>query len=231
MRPKFRTVTVIAVAMLAMSVVGVASASASLPELTNSKGEALLKKHFTLDAGEAKIETSFETYDCKSITSKGEVTGKKTVGNVVVEWHECGNSGNSCSNTGKMLKSETLKGALTYIDKASKTVGLVLEKEKQDEYEELGFESPLWATYECSSVGYTLRGHLIGLLTSVNTYKKAFTLNYAASAKGTQDPNQYEGGPAGEELVTTATGSGKEQKFLLNAGETLTTEEEAEIKA
>src|SRR5580700_6042846 len=51
MRSMFRNVLVAIVAVLALSAVASATASAALPEIVNSKGEALIKKKFT---GEVK---------------------------------------------------------------------------------------------------------------------------------------------------------------------------------
>ncbi|HTA98200.1 MAG TPA: hypothetical protein VK730_11230 [Solirubrobacteraceae bacterium] len=160
---------------------------------------------------------------------KGTVSGLNTVSKVVVEWSECGGGCHSEGAT-KVLKSEPLKGSLQYINKTSKTVGLVLEKEEQNIFEKSGSIRPLWANYTCGAGG-ALRGHLIGVATPINSYKTTFALGYKAggSGKTIQEPSQYEGGPTEDQLFSPV---GSEwSPFALVAADTLTFEEEARIEA
>ncbi len=127
-----------------------------------------------------------------------------------------------------MLKSEPPDGALVYLNKAEKTVGRVLEKEEQNTYAKLAIEKPLWAKSRSGGAAFSLRWHLIGKLTPVDSFTSSFTLSYE-SYDGVQTPNEYEGGPSNDQLVQSSNGI--EDKFGLSSDETLTTEESARIEA
>jgi hypothetical protein len=98
-----RLVTVILTAAITMSVVvgslvGTGTASASAPEFSPGTPNA-----FTGDGSTSQLETTSGTrIHCLNSVSHGEITGAKTVGNLVVVFHNCSSS----ADAGCSVKSE-----------------------------------------------------------------------------------------------------------------------------
>lgn len=213
---------------VAVGTLGVASASAAGPELVNTKGEKLKDKHITISGSNSGLEFSYKGIDCKSVSATGEVTSKTTLDKLVVEWNECANGLEKCYNVEKTstIKSEPLTGTLVYINKSSKEVGLILEKETQTEKEKLSGK-PLWATIKCGGSSLNLKGHLIGSMSSTHegisqplTYRQEDFV---------QEPSQYEGGPTGDQLTWSSPGGELSGNVALASSQEIHFEEEALI--
>jgi hypothetical protein len=125
-----RLVGVIVMAVLALNLMAAAAASASAPEF--SPGTA---NPFTGESGTGALETSAtEPVKCLSDSNGGEVTGAKTVGGVVVTFHNCSSkegSGCSVKSPGAAtatVVTNTLDGELGSVKstEAASGVGLLL---------------------------------------------------------------------------------------------------------
>jgi len=126
-----RLVGLIFAAVLAMSLMAVSAAFASAPEFNPGTPQA-----FTSESGTGQLETSTGTkIKCLTDLDKGEITGAKTVGNVVVIFHNCSSTeSGGCSvkseggpNT-SLIITKTLDGELGSVKKteAASGVGLLL---------------------------------------------------------------------------------------------------------
>jgi len=126
-----RLVGLIFAAALAMGLMAVSAASASPPEFLPGTVQA-----FTSDSGVGQLETSSGTkIKCLTDLDKGEITGPKTVGNVVVIFHNCSSpevSGCSVKSEGgpntSLIITKTLDGELGSVKpaEAASGVGLLL---------------------------------------------------------------------------------------------------------
>src|SRR5580692_1228748 len=131
-----RLVTVILTAAITMSVVvgslvGTGTASASAPEFSPGTPNA-----FTGDGSTSQLETTSGTrIHCLNSVSHGEITGAKTVGNLVVVFHNCSSSeGSGCSikSTGgpnqSLIITKTMDGELGSVkpQEAASGVGILI---------------------------------------------------------------------------------------------------------
>jgi hypothetical protein len=220
---QIRTAGLILVAMLAIGALAAATASAALPELVNSKGEALVKKKYTSKSGASTLETEKNgAVKCKEGTDTGESTGPKT-GTSTVTFTGCESASIKCktsgAKTGEIITKATSK--LVYINEKEKTVGLALAATE--------------STIECSILQkLKVRGSVIGVLTPVNTVAEEFTLTFKQK-KGVQEPTEYEEEGKKVKDITETEGSGiKTFKFEpsgLETTDTLKFEEKVEVKA
>jgi hypothetical protein len=124
-----RLATFIVTATIGLSLLAATAASASAPEFNPGTPQA-----FTGDGSTSQLETSAGTkIECLKSLSKGEITGAKTVGNLVVVFHNC----SSTEDGGCSLKSEggpnasliitkTLDGELGSVKKTEAVSGVGL---------------------------------------------------------------------------------------------------------
>jgi hypothetical protein len=114
MRLHSRGVLLTIVAVVAMSVVTAASASAALPEFK----PVPTKKKLTSTSGQVTwhIVGSGVSFTCAGSTASGEVTGARTVGGLVLKYTGClveGGTGQKCEvNSGGAKKGEIVTKAL-----------------------------------------------------------------------------------------------------------------------
>ena len=199
------------VAALIMSAVGAMPASAALPEFnkTNVKftGVGSSYPHFYVGTGESS---------CRGFGSiKGEITGAKSLAGVVVKFENC-NDGAVCYAY-LNWETEPLGGTLGYINKANKTLGLLLAPAS----------GPV---AKCSIEAEELRGSIIGEIKPVNTRTTKFTLSFKAN-KDEQVLKKFEGEEATHNLERVYVGEKKGLKAALGYEVNLTFEKEVEIVA
>lgn len=161
-------------AVLALSAVSVASASA-LPEFVPST-----KQTFTSVSGAGELVSGGSTIKCTADTNTGEITGANTVGKVVVKFTKCTVKilftfpckTKNAPNAEEII-TKPLVGTLGYINKAEKTVGLKLKPEAGEEYTE--------GEIECAGQNIRVKGAVIGKVTPVNTSSTTGTLTFTNS--------------------------------------------------
>src|SRR5581483_11264539 len=123
---RMKLVRLTLVAVFALSLSSVASASAALPEF---KGP--FPKSFTSTSGKGTLETvGGKTVTCTSDTTDGgKITGEKTVTIEAVLFSGCKSGIVNCNSPGQasgVIDTVALTGTLGYISKAEKRVGLLL---------------------------------------------------------------------------------------------------------
>jgi hypothetical protein len=181
-----RLVGFIFVAVLAMSLTAVSAAVASPPEF--NPGTLNI---FTSESGSGTLETSSGTVvSCLTDLSTGEVTGPKTVGGVVVTFHNCSskNSSEGCSvkstngPNSSLIITSPLDGELGSVKstESSSGVGLLL----------LPTSGTVFVTLEgvCLPVSPSpVDGSVVGEVTPVNgPSSKDGNLIFLGSPKGKQ---------------------------------------------
>jgi hypothetical protein len=144
--------------------------------------------------------------ECETESANGEASGTKEVKNVAVIFKGCKSLGSACSNTPTEgeIRVNTLKGALGYISKSKKEVGVLLTpaKAKGD-----------FAIFTCAAVNLTVTvgvgnakegaayspektgGYdgLISPVTPVNEMTAALTQVYAVNGAEENIPSKFEG--------------------------------------
>ncbi|HEX3519664.1 MAG TPA: hypothetical protein VHT29_11595 [Solirubrobacteraceae bacterium] len=211
------TVVVVVVAAFAFAALGVASASAADPEFAFTTfpnkftGTSTTTPSFTVEAG---------TYFCTAASITGEITGPKEVSKIVMTF-----AGSPCATSllcknvsGKNeWKTKELKGRLGYINKASHTVGLLLEPTTE----------PI---AECED-GWLVQGSIIGGLGPVNNQVKEFSLSFA-TAEEKQQFTHFEGEEVMHNLKLLRTGEKSSHVMLLSGAKmSLTTSSKVAIIA
>jgi hypothetical protein len=151
--------------------------------------------------------------ECESENSSGEATGTKNVANIHVTFKGCGLFGFfPCKGAGLAegeIKTTTLKGALGYINKAKKEVGVVLEPaKKHGEFARfecnktlettVGVGNKINGAYYEDSPGVENHGgydQIISPITPVNTMTSEYTQVYTVSSEAPYSniPNKFEG--------------------------------------
>jgi hypothetical protein len=188
-------------AILALSAVASATASATLPEFSPASGVTLKGKA----VGNAILETKSGTkVKCTGGSSGGEVTAEKTVSKVKIIFTGCESSGFKCKTPGAAsgeLVTEELTGTLGYISKAGKEVGILFKPTSGTKFIE----------FECVGgiVKTQVTGSVICPIKPVNTKTTKFTL-LCKQTKGVQSPLKFEG-LAEESLKTSINGGTPEQ--------------------
>jgi hypothetical protein len=139
-------------AVCALGVVGLASASAALPEFT-VKAPTKFPVAFSGSSGSVRFTEpgGGGTYVCNSSSISGQITGPKEVGKVVVKFSGCEGLYTICNSHKGTQAWETkeLSGRIAYISKTGKTVGLLLEPATQlvagcgSGTEKLGYEEEI----------------------------------------------------------------------------------------
>lgn len=162
-------------ATLFVCVVSVASASAAPPEF---KG-ATLPDTFTSVSGEGHLVAGSNTITCTKDTNEGEVNGAKTVAKLVVKFTGCSITvifKFECKSKGAApgeIVTRPLEGALGYINKTAKTVGLKLQPAGGGEYTE--------GEIECASQKVRVTGAVIGVVSPTNTLSTKGTVDFTRS--------------------------------------------------
>jgi hypothetical protein len=216
---RLRSVAFCSVAVVAMSAVVAASASAALPEFGGP-----FPKPFKSKGGTAVIETAGIKLTCTALTDVGEVLGAKT-GEVTVRLTGCSGDTFPCTSPGaaqgEMVTSE-LTTTLGYINAAKREVGIALAAVSPTPFDE----------FECAGFKIVVEGSVIGKLTPINKHVKPtshFTLKFAQK-KGVQTPRKLEGEP-----VDVLEGHLAGEPFMLQAGlkakDEISFAETVEIKA
>lgn len=160
----------LAVALCALAA-SAASASAALPEFSStkiSKGEHVT---FTDTSGESRLETAAHNpVICKASTSKGEITGPKTVGGATVTYTGCTQGVANCQNEGTgVIKTNPLTGTLSYISESEKRVKETLKPESGTEF----------VKFKCGTVGVIVTGSVSGEAKPVNISQTTGELIFA----------------------------------------------------
>jgi hypothetical protein len=174
-----RLIGFVLTAMIAASIVAASPASASVPEFKPASG------HITGKGGAGKLEnTSGTTVECASNTSNSEITGRDTVGHVVVKYSGCKvKAGCPVKSPGQTETNKivinTTKGLLGTI-KTGTGVGVLFEPESGKTFVTL--EAPSG----CFLIGTTeeVNGSLIGEATPANNGKSSKTGKLVFSGTG-----------------------------------------------
>ncbi len=234
-------------AVVSLGALAVASASAALPELVNSRGEALVKRHIT-STHKAGTPIVLETVShtalvCSGISDVGEVSGRKRLVNVAATFtgceepslkYECKTSG---AHAGE-LRTTTLEGELGYVSKEAKTVGLELwpSSRKPGEREKHEFNQALVGPeFYCGSLGKNeIKGAVVGQMAPTNTLitpPATLAASYVQirGAQGVTKLDGVEGGVAA--TLQLSFDGGAFEPLGLEATSLYTLEEAAEIRA
>jgi hypothetical protein len=199
MRIISRRIFLVLVAVCVMSVVGVASASAALPELVNKEGKALVKNKFS-----AKVsgdEKSFEVHTdyaggmkvyCEQAAVVGGFSGLKA-GETTFTLKTCrgGRLGGKCTGMEKGKEREQageivapFSLTLVYASKASKGLALLFKPQEG-------------LTFVCQGQEFTLHGGFLVPIRQENVNKllevgKDLWLRAEYTESGGQEVKQYE---------------------------------------
>jgi hypothetical protein len=134
-RSRLKSAVVVLICASVLSVVGVSSASAALPELVNKSGSELIYGFFTQTAGPgvelegANAAIGYRTAVCASSSAIGVMTGTKT-SKLTITYNECSSGKVKCHTKGQLLgtiKTLPLLAKLVYLNEAHTSVGWALE--------------------------------------------------------------------------------------------------------
>jgi hypothetical protein len=165
MRSKLRSGFVLLAAMLALSAILSAAASAAKPEF-----EGPFPNKFKYTGGATSFSNSQFTGSCLSSKGEGSFTSAKA-GSIQITFTGCGlGSGTACTTKGAArgtIVSGSIPIAVGYLKRTPKEVGL-----------ELNHGTALFAEFTCG--GFTeeggMRGALFGPLTPINTSTTTYAL-------------------------------------------------------
>jgi hypothetical protein len=180
MGSRFRTVAVMALVTFAVGIVGVASASAALPEILNKEGNALVKKRFTGTTGARSVLEGEDGFilECTEAKSIGEVTGP-TSGTLTTVYQTCGNADYSCSTDGHLGEvSLSYTFAPVYLN-SEKSIALLYSLPSTG------------TTLECGSNLVTLHGSYLSDPIKANHLATKYVL-VSHQTKGKQEYRTYE---------------------------------------
>lgn len=206
MRSKNRNMLVALVAVFALGAVGVSSAAAALPEFVHGAGEAF-PVSFASQSMEGSEEVRLETHqlgtflECGHVTISGQITGAKSA-NVTANLGECGEWNKGCETAKAKAGNVTITGtgALAYLSKSSKTVGVVLSIA----------ETKVLCGEPENRQTLIVKGNVILPITSINTKTTAYQATLHQTSPGTQEVTQYEnekGEAVKAKLTASAEGS------------------------
>jgi hypothetical protein len=217
---RIKMIGLTAIAMLAISAIATAAASAALPEQVPASGT------FTATSGKSTFETkSGEKVVCEEDKASGEITGAKTDKSTIT-FSKCEAFGLKCKSKGAASGEIVLKmnSELVYINKSKKEVGNILTLAEE-------------LTIECTVLQkLKVKGATLCPITPVNTKTKTFTLT-CTETKGVQQPTEYENssGVKVKAPITETKGEGLKSFAFEQSGlegtDTLTFATESEIKA
>jgi hypothetical protein len=182
---RLRIIGLALVAVVALSALATATASAALPEFVPTAGKFPVK--FTDTSGAGTLETvGGHKVTCKADSSTGEFTGAKTNKETFI-FTGCESLGFKCNSAGAAageIRTNAIASLLVYINKAKKEVGMDLSPE---------VVGGLFAEFSCGGVEtLKVRGSVIAPVTKVNTAKQASFKLTAKASKGVQKPTEYE---------------------------------------
>jgi hypothetical protein len=206
-------------AVLALGVVGVASASAALPEYKT----ATFPVSFTgTNSSTLKLtlKSAFNTVECSTSKSKGSVANATEATGVTVTYTGCKEATKNCTTSGKAageVETKSLKGVLGYLNKTAKEAGLSLKPES----------GSVFAEFTCEGGALNkVEGCTIGQVTPVNTLSLKGSLTFEENAnKNGQKWTKFEGGA---ECTLKAFGA---VASWVTGKEELTFAKEVEVKA
>lgn len=194
-------------------------------------GSAPLEKaSFSIALKEATVST-LETVTktqmtCEGVSSGGQYTGNKTVGNVIVTFTKCSAFEASCASAGSpvgTIVTHTLEGTLGVEEVGAAPV----ENAIAEDLFPVGRSGPI-ATFSCSGLPVAITGSLIAPVQS-NAMKPSVSVKFKA-VKGKQKPEGFAGEPA--DVLFTKIGS---EGPLEQSGETMnviqTNEEKVEVNS
>ncbi len=226
MRSMFRSVLVAIVAVLALSAVASATASAALPEIVNSKGEELVKKKFTGEVTERMVDeiNGEGTEECQKLTFTGEVKGTKG-GEGTLTLHCSG----GCHTKG--LKEKEMKFSvsvnLVWLKKAKEEAALLLSIPGVAD-----FEGYCWSQITASQLPFEVSGSFLVPVSPTNKLGTGYRFLLKYQNGDIQEPSEYEN-EAGEKVkaqLETSSPSWKNRPLGLAAAFPMTFEEAAEFK-
>jgi hypothetical protein len=218
---RIKVLCVAIMALLALGTVISATASGALPEFLPEATEKTPIK-FTAKSGAGTLETvSGSKITCTEGKGEGEITAaKKTIGKG--ELKGCKSGAVSCNTEGAPtgVIKESGEGLLVYIKKEPKDVGMVGSPKAN-------------IKITCGAfLKIEGRGHIIGLITTINKKQKIFT-GSLKQTKGVQEFTEYEN-EKGEKVKAICeisfNGGPFEQCGVEGSGET-ETEKEVEVMA
>jgi hypothetical protein len=202
MRSMFRNVLVAIVAVLALSAVASATASAALPEIVNSKGEELVKKKFTGEVhgtDAVGLEISGHGWEpCEELSFAGGVKGTKG-GEATLTLH-CVATCHTKSSKEKEIKLPVSVN-LVWLNKAKENIALLLSISGV-----VDLEGYCWAYTMPSQFPLELSGSLLVPVGATNELGTEYTLTPKQN-ESRQEPDEYEnetGGKVKAQLETTS---------------------------
>jgi hypothetical protein len=230
------------VAVLAMSAVAAASASAAAPEFKFGVNGKFPNPSYG-ESGAVTLATKVENkkekllrqVTCKASKTTEEMGGFTEFKKVLVKLTGCKAEGplfttstcKSASGGSEEIIANTLTAKLRYIDEATDEVGLVFAPET----------GTTFASFTCTDLGQeqhlTVKGSVIGRITPVRTFAKTFKIEFA-QAKGVQKPTAYEEGGKKVTAFLEMEGSGALETFAfepsgLQAADSLVWTEAVEV--
>ena len=162
---------------------------------------------------------------CNGGTGRGEYTGAKSVGNVVLTLTGCESGSLKCNSAGQPSGTAVfgpLEGMLGIVEKgetpAQDKIGLDLFP---------GAKEGLVVHVECSGLSISVQGSVIVPVTA-KSMKLTATLKFK-QAKGKQKPEQFEGGP--KDVLEWSANGGPFEQAGMNLEVTQTNEEKIEINS
>ncbi len=197
------------------------------PELLNSKGEEVVKKHFSGSGGKAALEIKGQgQLSCTSSSVSGEVISAATLGKTLA-FGGC-TFGEAKCNTEKGATGEVIFNTL-----GSLFVYELVKKEVLEPAVLVTLEKTL--KLECGLQTILLKGSFLLLVTPVNKPTNTLTI-VGKQSGGVQESTEYEESKGGEvkNAILLATGEGTKKFTEAQAGLELEAinkyEEEVEIK-
>jgi hypothetical protein len=178
------------VAALALSVAGVATASAALPEFVPDGGAKFPIAASGSVTGEAESSIRMDVpviswFYCKNAKFSDEITGAKAV-SVTTDLegcHEKTATSHECASAGAASGTIVLsgKGSLVYLEKATKKVGVLLPVGKVKV-----------TCKDNETEKYTITGSILSPITPVNTELTTYELRYREKKAGLEEYTAYE---------------------------------------
>jgi hypothetical protein len=213
----FKSLGLCLVAVLALSAVVAATASAEIVPLFLFSGT---NKVFSSKGNGGKLETTKgEEVNCTAETDTGEIEGEKQSRNardILISYTGCTakilTKTLKCKSSGaaeEEIKTFDLLGRLGYTNKAEKKVGMLFNPETG----KANNPNNLFAAFSCTTTGETdeikVKGSVIALITPVNKLvdpSEHFTVTFEKGAKTKGElgeDRKFEGEPENELLTAT----------------------------
>jgi hypothetical protein len=219
-RSKAATLLLALIAALTCCALASTAASAALPEFNpGSKGVT-----FTSAPSEGfSIESALgEKFSCPTASISGTIANEKELSGIVLKFGKTGDSScvqflNQTGHGGEIVTKE-LKGRIAYLNKSTKSVGLLLEPVSQPFAEGLYFGAPA-----------TIKGSVIGKIATGE--RREFPVEYARVANGLQLFECFEGEEVMHNLTRKTSFSEEVRNFSIQGTITLKTSVFVQIKA